>query len=80
MLGYLRWLNPALACLGRQIVPLNIGFWSVMPGGGLACSRSQIGWYLARRGEWQGVADNATALQRFAAAHRVEIDAAKAGR
>lgn len=75
MLGYFRWINPALAYFGRRIVPLTIGHWFVEPGGGLGCSRHQIGWYLARRGEWEGLPDNATGLERFAASHRAEIKA-----
>jgi hypothetical protein len=77
MLGWLRWFNPALGCFGMKIVPLTMGHWFVKPGGGLGCSRHQVGWYLARRGEWEGLPDDATALQRFASSHREEIDAAK---
>jgi hypothetical protein len=75
-MGRLRFLNPLLARFGRQIVELRVGHWFVKPGGGLGRISRPAGWYLARRGEWEGVPEGATALDRFRAAHAKEIGGA----
>lgn len=75
MIGLFRWCNPALALIGRRIVPDTIGHWYVTQSGKLDCTRRQSGWYLAGPGEWESLPDDATALQRFAMRHRSEIAA-----
>jgi hypothetical protein len=70
ILDKFRWANPVLRRFGRQIVPLNLGHWSVDPEGRLVRASHQIGWYLAGPGEWEGLPPNATCLDRFRRAHR----------
>ena len=72
MLSRFRWLNPVLQRFGRKIIESRIGHWHVVDG---KAKRTSIpaGFRLARKGEWEGVKDDATELERFAAANAKHI-------
>ena len=69
-------LNPFLTIFGRKIIESRMGHWSVNPlTNRLQRKTYPTGWRLARREEYEGLAENATEFDRFAAKHKKEIEA-----
>ena len=73
MLRRLRWLNGLLGRFGYQIVETHVGHWS-MAGDRRVRTLIPNGYRVAGPGEWEGLGDKASELDRFIARHRREID------
>lgn len=66
------FVNPILALFGRKYIQSYIGFWHVRPDGKIGRNTYPCGWRLARRGEWEGMANGVTELDRFL--HRINAE------
>jgi len=67
--------NIVLGVFGRRIIRSYIGHWYIDSSGRSTRRKIFIGHRLARREEYEGLAESATELDRFVQSHKDEINA-----